>query len=75
LVVFNETVRENLLIDNPEKKYFFTKTQCELINGIPLKEGQQDDLETDLLSMSDDEVLFWKRKNIEPDFMYVERGL
>jgi DNA polymerase elongation subunit (family B) len=75
LVVFNETVRENLLIDNPEKKYFFTKTQCELINGIPLKEGQQDDLEADLLSMSDDEVLFWKRKNIEPDFMYVERGL
>lgn len=71
LVVFDDQVRENLLISNLDDKYLFTRTQCELINGKPLKDEQQDDLEKDLLLMSDDEIKFWNKIKKDPTFMYL----
>jgi hypothetical protein len=42
LVVFKQEVRNGLLVKNPEDRPFFTKDQCELINGQPFDEGDQD---------------------------------
>lgn len=69
LVVFKQEVRDALLVDNPEKRGLFTKVQCELINGEPFEEGDQDKLE-DVLAMSEDEVKYWDRRGVSPTYMY-----
>jgi len=69
LVVFKEEVRNNLLIDNPEDRGFFTKDQCELINGIPFDPEDQDSLE-EVLTLSEGEVKFWEKRGINPDYIY-----
>ena len=70
LVVFKEEVRDALLVKNPEDRPFFTKDQCELINGIPFEDGDQDDLDKDLMTMEKGEVEFWTNVGINPDYMY-----
>lgn len=69
LVCFKEEVRNNLLIKNPEDRMLFTKVQCELINGVPFDEEDQDKLE-DVMKMADDEVVFWEKVGINPDYIY-----
>jgi DNA polymerase I len=69
LVCFKEEVRNGLLVKNPEDRPFFTKDQCELINGVPFDEKDQDKLE-DVMEMSDDEVVFWEKVGISPYHMY-----
>jgi len=51
LVVFKQEIRDSLLVKNPEERPFFTKDQCDLINGIPFDDGDQDDIEKDLIMM------------------------
>jgi hypothetical protein len=70
LVVFNPIVRENLLVKDVKDKYLFTRSQCELINGLPMDNGDQDDLETDLLQMSKEEIKFWEKMNLSPNFIF-----
>ena len=74
LVVFNPTIREDILIDDPKDRQYFTKSQCELVNGFPLKEGGQDKLD-EVMTLSDSEVIFWNRVQRDPYFMYVENSL
>jgi DNA polymerase elongation subunit (family B) len=69
LVCFKEEVRDNLLVKNPEERPLFTKDQCELINGVPFEDGDQDKLE-DVMTISDEEVVFWEKVNISPYHMY-----
>jgi hypothetical protein len=69
LVVFKQEVRNGLLVKNPEDRPFFTKDQCELINGQPFDESDQDKLE-DVMEISDEEMLFWNRSGINPYHMY-----
>ena len=69
LVCFKEEVRNGLLVKNPEERPYFTKDQCELINGVPFDEEDQDKLE-DVMEMSDDEVVFWEKTGINPDYIY-----
>ena len=69
LVVFKQEVRNGLLVKNPEDRPFFTKDQCELINGQPFDEGDQDKLE-DVMEISDEEMLFWNRVGETPYHMY-----
>ena len=69
LVVFQEEVREGLLVENPEKRGLFTKDQCVLINGVPFEEGDQDKLE-EVMALSEGEVEFWKKRGIDPNYMY-----
>jgi hypothetical protein len=69
LVVFKQEVRNGLLVKNPEERPFFTKVQCELINGQPFEEGDQDKLE-DVMEISDEEMLFWNRVGETPYHMY-----
>lgn len=74
LVVFKPEIRDDILIDNPEKRQFFTTLQCELDNGHPLKPTGQDNLD-EVMTLSDSEVLFWNRVNRDPFYMYPEGTL
>jgi DNA polymerase elongation subunit (family B) len=69
LVVFKEEVRENLVVNNPDERGLFTKDQCELINGVPFEDGDQDSLE-DLLKITEEEMRFWNRREINPNHIY-----
>lgn len=72
LVVFPLHVRESLLIENPEFKQFFTSKEVELIGGIPTNPADQDTLE-ELMTMSDEEIEFWKHKGISSEYMIKDR--
>jgi DNA polymerase elongation subunit (family B) len=74
LCVFNPAIREDILIEDPKDRQYFTKTQCELINGYPLKESGQDKFD-EVMTLSDSEVLFWNRVGRDPFYMYVEDSL
>jgi hypothetical protein len=69
LVVFKQEVRDALLVDKPEDMGLFTHEQCELINGLPFEDGDQDKLE-DVLTMSDDEIEYWDERGVNPNYMY-----
>ena len=69
LIVFNKELRESLLITNPEDRGFFTKTQCELISGVPNKDADQDTIE-DLLTITDLELKFWDKVGVSPNYIY-----
>jgi hypothetical protein len=69
LVVFKDEIRNELLVLSPDKRGLFTKSQCELINGHPFEDGDQDSIE-DLLTLSDDELKFWGRIDMNPNYMY-----
>jgi DNA polymerase elongation subunit (family B) len=69
MVVFKEEVRKNLIVADPAKRGLFTTAQCELINGLPLGNGDQDELE-EVMTMADGEVSYWKKRGLEPDYMY-----
>lgn len=74
LVVFKPEIRDDILIDNPENRQYFTALQCELDSGHPLKEAGQDTLD-EVMTLSDSEVLFWNRVNRDPFYMYPEGTL
>lgn len=71
LVVFHPDIREEILIEDPEKRPFFTKQQTELVKGFPRRDGDQDFLE-EVLTLSDGEIAFWRHRNIDPYYMYLD---
>jgi DNA polymerase elongation subunit (family B) len=74
LVAFNPAIREDILIEDPKDRQYFTKLQCELVNGFPLKEDGQDKFD-EVMTLSEGEVVFWNRVGRDPYFMYVEDSL
>jgi len=70
MVVFQDEVRNNLLVNEPEKRGIFTKSQCELINGHPLEEGSQDRLQEDVLDITEQEMRYWEKRGLSPNYMY-----
>jgi len=74
LCIFKTDIRDDILIEDPKDRQFFTKLQCELINGFPLKEDGQDKFD-EVMTLSDSEVIFWNRVGRDPFFMYVENSL
>ena len=82
LVCFSTEIRDKILLDivkvkdKETKKTFeqlkarsvFTKSECELVSGIPFKETDQDSYE-DLMRMEDKEIKFWDRVNKVPNNM------
>ena len=69
LVCFKDEVRDGLLVKNPEDRPFFTKDQCELINGIPFEDGDQDKID-EVMTISNEETLFWEKVGVSPYHMY-----
>jgi len=74
LVAYNPNMRDDILIDDPKDRQYFTKLQCELVSGFPLKESGQDKFD-EVMTLSDSEVIFWNRVGRDPFFMYVEDSL
>ena len=70
MVVFQDEVRNNLIVNDPEKRGIFTKSQCELINGHPLGNGDQDRLQEDVLDVTEQELKYWEKRGLSPDYMY-----
>ena len=74
LVVFSTDIRDEILVENPEDRPFFTKSQTKLVRGYPRREGDQDTLD-EVLTLSDTEVRFWNDVNINPYYMYLENTM
>lgn len=84
LVCFNPDVRSKVLLDivkikdkttkktveRLKDRVIFTKGECELVSGIPFKDGDQDSYE-DLMKMEDKEIKFWDKVNKVPNNMEV----
>jgi hypothetical protein len=69
LIVFNEEIRNNLIVTDPKDRGLFTKEQCRLTNGIPFEYGDQDSIE-DLLTITDQEMVYWGKRGIDPEYIY-----
>jgi len=74
LVVFKPEVRDTLIVKDPKDRQFFTAKQCELISGLPRKEGDQDELE-DVLTLSPEEEIFWNRIGSHPNSFLEDLGI
>jgi DNA polymerase elongation subunit (family B) len=75
LVVFKPEIRKDILIKKIDgERKIFTKLECELCNGIPLKEGQQDSLD-EVMTLSEMEVEFWNKVDRDPFFMYIDDSI
>jgi len=74
LVCFKPEVRESLLKKKPEDREYYTKSQCELINGIPRKEADQDLLE-EILKLSPEENMFWEQTGVSENYFMEELGI
>jgi hypothetical protein len=70
MVVFKDDVRNGLIVADPEKRGIFTAAQCELINGHPLSEGDQDRLQEDVLDITEQELKYWEKRGLSPYYMY-----
>jgi DNA polymerase elongation subunit (family B) len=69
MIVFDNEVRDTLLVKDPEDRSFYTTDQCKLINGKPFSPEDQDDLD-DLLTITTEELDFWNNVGINPDHIY-----
>ena len=70
LICFSQEVRDGLLVDEPKDRGIFTTAQCELINGVPFEEGDQDKLQEDVLDVTPQELQYWENRGLHPDYMY-----
>jgi DNA polymerase elongation subunit (family B) len=70
LVVFKQEVRDALIVEDPMDRGLFTTEQCELINGMPLDEGGQDDLQKDVLDITKEELEYWEKRKLSPNYIY-----
>jgi len=71
LVCFDPSVRDDILVTTPLDRKYFTRQELELTSGKPYNETDQDKLE-DLLTITDEEMEFWKRIDVSPTFMFEE---
>ena len=68
LVCFSKTIRESILITNPEDRKYFTDDEARLSSGEPNKKTDQDTYE-ELMTMDRREVAFWISVNEKPPFV------
>jgi DNA polymerase elongation subunit (family B) len=69
LVVFKQEVRDSLIVTDPADRGIFTTVQCELINGQPFEQGDQDTLE-EVLTLSEGELSYWEKRGLDSNYMY-----
>ena len=85
LVCFNPEIRDRILLDivktkdkatkttteKLKERVIFTKSECELVSGMPFKPTDQDSYE-ELMTMEDKEIKFWDKVNKVPNYMEEE---
>jgi DNA polymerase elongation subunit (family B) len=69
LVVFKQEVRDSLIVTDPVDRGIYTSVQCELINGHPFEQGDQDTLE-EVLTLSEGELSYWEKRGLDSNYMY-----
>ena len=74
LVCFSPEVRDDILITSPLHRQYFTRKQLELTSGQPFNEGDQDTLDN-LLTITDEEKMFWQTINMSPTYMFEEYNI
>jgi hypothetical protein len=72
LVCFKPEIRDSILVKKPEDRQYFTRKQCELINGIARRQGDQDSLE-EILELSPEEKIFWSQTMGESENYFLEK--
>ena len=82
LVCFSPEIRDNILLsivkikdkatktttEKLKERVIFTKSECELVSGMPFKVTDQDSYE-ELMTMEDKEIKFWDKVNKVPNYM------
>ena len=68
LVCFDRSIREKILITNPNERQFFTESESQMSSGQPNKLSDQDTYEQ-LMTMEDKEIKFWTKYNLIPPFI------
>jgi hypothetical protein len=69
LVVFKQEVRDSLIVTDPVDRGIYTTVQCELLNGHPFEQGDQDTLE-EVLTLSEGELSYWEKRGLDSNYMY-----
>lgn len=69
LVCFHPDIRDNVLVNDPEKRNFFTKEQAKLVSGYPISQNKQDKIE-DVLLLEETEVKFWDTYGLDCKYMF-----
>lgn len=68
LVCFSKDIRDDIMIQNPDDRKYFTIEQCKLSSGEPNKETDQDTYEQ-LMTLERKEIEFWLSINEVPPFV------
>lgn len=68
LVCFDRSIREKILITNPDERQYFTDSESQMSSGQPNKVSDQDTYEQ-LMTMEDKEIKFWTKYNLIPPFI------
>lgn len=68
LVCFSKEIRNDIEINNPKDRKYFTEEQCMLVSGEPNKDTDQDTYEQ-LMTMEDKEIRFWMKYDMIPPFV------
>jgi len=68
LVCFDRSIRDSILIDNPNNRRYFTDEECKMSSGQPNKVSDQDTYEQ-LMTMEDKEIKFWTKYDLVPPFI------
>jgi hypothetical protein len=71
LVNFDLSVRNKILITNPEDKKNWMISELQMVNNQPNKEGDQDTIE-ELFTPSDMELVYWHKMDYVPNFWFDE---
>jgi DNA polymerase elongation subunit (family B) len=72
MVCFHPDIRNKILINNPEERNYFTDEEMTLVSGIPMEEGDQDNLEKELIP-EEREYDFWDKMGVNPEYMIKDR--
>jgi hypothetical protein len=68
LVCFDRSIREKILITNPDERQYFTDSESQMSSGQPNKVSDQDTYEQ-LMTMEDKEIKFWTKYDLVPPFI------
>jgi DNA polymerase elongation subunit (family B) len=74
LLCFKSEIRDDILITSPLHRQYFTHQQLELTSGEPYNESDQDTIEN-LLSITEEEILFWDTIGISSTYMFEDYGI
>lgn len=68
LVCFDKSIRDRIVVTNPENRQYFTEEECKMSSGQPYKTSDQDTYEQ-LMTMEDKEIKFWMEYGLVPPFI------